>query len=118
MIYQYECQCSHAWDVIKSVREIDNPELCGSCGQEGRRIISKSGHFYGAADWNNQRWSPALGRVVNSSLEERKEAKRLGLIEMGNECPNKTVERGERMIAERNEARYDKVCDTSLGEVR
>ena len=118
MTYDYLCDsCGHKWDVIKSVRHIDDPENCEKCSTAGRRIITRT-HFYGASDWNNQRYSPALGRVVNSSLEERKLAKERGYIEMGNECPNKTIDTMERDRERMIDKRRDEFFSTNLGEVR
>jgi putative FmdB family regulatory protein len=91
MIYPYKCPlCKSEFEVIKSVKDIDNLEECPSCDTISNREISRFQAIdkTAAADWNNKEWNPALGKAV-TPIEAKKEAKRKGLIEMGNECPDK-----------------------------
>lgn len=91
--YEYECtnsRCGKEFEVIKRVAEIDNPEVCLTCGDDAKRFISKRQHFYGASDWNKLEWNPGLGQWVDGGSKARaKIAKERGLTEVGNECPDK-----------------------------
>lgn len=42
-------------------------------------------------DKSNPHWSHALGRVVKNNSEERREAKRKGLVEVGRDNPAKNI---------------------------
>lgn len=84
--YEYNCQCGNQWDVIKRVADIDEVELCDKCQRLGDRQISRTS-FAGAADWNTQHFSPALGKVVKNNREARQLAKDRGMLEVGNEKP-------------------------------
>lgn len=121
MIYPYACKlCNHQFEVIKSVRDIDNPEACAECGSEDteRRIaMDQSFSKIAAADWDRARYSPALGKVVKNDAEERKIAKSKGMIEVGNEDIGKI----EKEFARDREkkAQYKSISElTSLGEIR
>lgn len=89
LIYPYECQNGHEFEIIKSVRDIDLEEKCPTCSLVAMRTIAKRQSFAGATDWDTRHYSPALGRVVKSNAEARKIAKERGLIEIGNEDPDK-----------------------------
>ncbi len=83
--YPYECiACHKTWDVIKSVRSIDDPEPCETCAVPAVRRLAASS-FSGANDWNTQDWSPALGCYIKNNRDARMIAKRRGLEEIGNE---------------------------------
>ena len=114
--YPYACKNDHDWEVYKPMSDIDLVEKCETCDEVGVRYIAKSQYFYGAGDWNQKEYNPAFGKAL-TPLEARKEAKRHGMIEVGNECPDKTADTFERDREKKFEARYDKIADTSI-EVR
>lgn len=115
--YPYACRCGHDWEVIKSVKQIDDPEMCGMCGEYGTRYIAKSQYFYGADDWNRAEYQPAFGEYLTPQ-QARKKAKEQGLIEWGNEDPDKIAAEKAKDREKKREERYNKITDTSLGEIR
>lgn len=88
MKYAYRCACKNMWDVVKSLSEIDNVETCEKCGQTGERFIAGFS-FYGASDWDKTEYNPGLGCITRNSKHRDQIARSRGLIEIGNEDPNK-----------------------------
>lgn len=108
-LYEYQCQaCAADFDIVKRMAEIDRKESCPACGFENgprSRKISRS-NFTGASDWNTQHYSPALGMVVKNNREARQIAKQRGLIEVGNESPEKIHKAMEKQREETREQRW------------
>ena len=92
-IYEYRCSdCQADWDVVKSMSQLERKETCPACGRENgckSRLPPRGTSFSGASDWNTQHFSPALGRVVKNHRHARQVAKEKGMIEVGNESPDK-----------------------------
>lgn len=119
MIYPYACHiCNTETEVTKSVKDIDNVERCEKCNAVMERFIAKSQHFYGASDWDSAHYNPAFGKVMKSNTEVRKEAKRLGMEEVGNEPVERIHKKFDSERAEKIRKRTDSIFDTSLGELK
>lgn len=117
MIYCYECkECQHRFEVIKSVKDIDNPENCPGCSSlETARYLTPPS-FYGEKV-EDAEYNPAFGCVVRDSRHRKELAKRHGLIEIGTESPEKYCREMDRDREKRLQAGYDKICDQSLKTV-
>jgi putative FmdB family regulatory protein len=116
--YPYRCSaCAHEFEVIKSVKFIDDPETCEKCNASAERYISSRQSFYGASDWDNAHFSPVLGEVVRNNAEVRRKAKERGLIEVGNEPVEKINSHFDKMRQKKSEQEYKQILDTSLGEI-
>lgn len=110
MRYPYRCtskECQFEFDVIKSIREIDNTEHCDKCGSEAARFISRT-HFYGASV-EDAEYSPAFGCIVKSRKHRQELARRHGVEEIGNEDPNKIHDHFEKQRDKALEDSWDKV---------
>ena len=120
MIYEYRCgSCGHQFDVIKSYREIDNPETCYNCSSvdtsrlpPSRQSVDKSS----AADWNVKSYQPAIGRHVSNS-EMRRIAKQKGWDEVGTEPVEKIHKKFEQDREKAQADGWDKTLSTDLGKV-
>jgi ssDNA-binding Zn-finger/Zn-ribbon topoisomerase 1 len=117
MIYPYKCNSGHTWEVIKSVKQIDNEEKCPDCGTIGERYISQSQSFSGADDWDTAHYSHALGKVVRNNKEERRLASAKGLIEVGNEKPEKIHKHFKKQRDDKQKASWDAV-NMNHGNIR
>lgn len=120
LIYPYQCpSCGHGFEVIKSVRAIDEPEHCEKCQTQAERRIARTQSFSGASDWDTAHYSPAFGRVVRSNKEARMLAKERGLIEVGNEDPHKIDKKFDTERQKKSEERWTETVRslTSLGEI-
>lgn len=86
LIYPYNCtSCSHKFEVIKPLSEIDRREACPTCSSlETARYIART-HFYGASDWDKAEWNPAFGQIVRNASHRRQLARERGMEELGNE---------------------------------
>ncbi len=104
MNYPYECpNCKHTFEVVKSVKDIDNIEHCIKCDTISNRYIAKT-HFYGASDWDTK-WNPGLGRYTQSSQHKKKLCQELNVEEVGNESPeslHKQAESTNKQILDQN----------------
>ena len=110
MIYPYRCVCGKEFEVIKSSKNIDDIEICPECGHnctKAERYISRT-HFYGADDWNSLEYNPAFGKAL-TKRQAKQEAKRRGMIEVGNESLNDYHKELERDNEKRRQAAWDKV---------
>jgi len=120
MIYPYLCSnCSHEFEIIKSVRQIDDEELCPECGNISDRTISCSQGIdkSSAADWNTPHYNPAFGKHFSSNSQARKEAKKRGMEEIGNEPIDKIHKKFDNDRQEKQRARWDSV-NMDHGEIR
>ena len=86
MIYPYRCQeCSHNFDVVKSVKQIDSLEECQACGSSStERLFSAQIYFIGAKVEDSE-YNPGLGCVTKGKRHREEIAKQRGLVEVGNE---------------------------------
>lgn len=114
MIYPYECICGHDFEVIKSIADIDNQEICPKCSsKEVTRYISRT-HFYGASDWDKAEFNPGLGQVVRNGLHRKELCKRMGLEEVGSEPVKNIHNRDESERVRASTERWQKAKETAL----
>jgi len=120
VIYPYLCiKCDLEFEVIKSVRHIDEPEQCENCGNIAERTIAFDQSFskMAAGDWNTPHYNPAFGRHMKSNKEAQKEAKRLGLEEVGNEPIEKIENKFSSEREEKSKRGWDSI-NMNLGEIK
>jgi putative FmdB family regulatory protein len=87
MVYVYDCRkCDADFDVIKPVTEMENNEFCPACGSPGERRFVPSRVFFSKT---NAEYNPALGKVTKNAKHRAEVAKRMGLVEIGNDYGNK-----------------------------
>ena len=93
MIYEYHCnQCTRSVDVIKPVSEFDKEELCDLCHTKMIRAFAPQKlHLFNTAV-QDAYFHPALGKVVRGDNHAKKLAKEKGMIEVGNERPEKHLQ--------------------------
>jgi putative FmdB family regulatory protein len=105
--YGYICKDGHRFDIIKSVRMIDDPESCPDCQSlETKREIQRT-TFYGASDWDNVTYNPGLGCVTRNAKDAARKAKERGLVEVGNEDLGKTIAAQERKLEATTEEKFE-----------
>jgi putative FmdB family regulatory protein len=107
--YEYACpSCKAGFDIIKSVKAIDQVETCPKCSSScdsSARQISRT-NFTGASDWNTQTFHPALGQVVRNNKHAAQIAKSRGMIEVGNEKVETVHAHFEKQREETREQRW------------
>lgn len=120
MIYEYECECGHKFDVIKKVAERNDVERCNQChnNEVKRRMIpSRLGGFIGASDWDTAHYNPALGQGVRNNRHAKQVAKEMGMTEVGNEPVENIHKKFDNDRAEARKRSYDEI-NLNLGEIR
>jgi putative FmdB family regulatory protein len=109
-IYDYRCKkCKEPFEVLKSIRESDNMELCPHCNSEcdkTHRVILCGKEFYGEKP-EEPFYSIALGKWVKGISDNRRQAKARGLIEVGNEKVDKMLDRSDRERDQKSNSRWD-----------
>jgi putative FmdB family regulatory protein len=110
MIYVYHCNnCSHEFDVVKSVKEIDNQENCEKCGSVCERIIRFRGYFLGEKDWDKAEYNPGLGCVTKNAKHRKQIAKERGLEEIGTTKIDDFKEQSDKRLEENRQRVYDSI---------
>lgn len=85
MVYEYFCcECGRTDELVFPIT-FDREVRC-TCGKEMQRLISL-GYFTGATP-DSRTYNPAFGKMLNKA-ETKLEAKRRGMVEVGNEDLNK-----------------------------
>jgi len=90
-MYPYKCDCSHEFEVVAKISEIDHAEInCEKCDtllSSKHRQIAKRQFFYGEKV-EDAEYCSALGCVVKNKKHRQQIAKERGLVEVGNEHPD------------------------------
>jgi len=64
MVYEYECSVHGVFDVIKSVKEIENKEICPHCDFPMKRLVSRPASIY--VDNFEPEYYHAFGKEIGS----------------------------------------------------
>lgn len=84
-IYDYDCEkCDKEYEIIKSIKEYDGKDQCPTCGNIGKRKLSRNIYFTGTKV-EDAEYNPAFGKVTKSKKHRDELAKRMNLVEIGNE---------------------------------
>jgi putative FmdB family regulatory protein len=90
MIYVYKCDgCDQKFDIVKPVSDFDRQELCPTSGVTMTRQFAPSKIHLGKTAVEDAYFHPAFGQVVKGDSHAQKLAKERGMIEVGNEKPEK-----------------------------
>ena len=119
MIYPYSCpSCEHKFEVIKSVRHIDDLEHCPKCDTISNRTIARQQCVDSAAasDWNRKEYNNAFGEAMTPK-QAQKEAKRRGWVEAGTEPAEKIHKHFEKERKDKYKRSWDDL-NLNLGEIK
>jgi putative FmdB family regulatory protein len=107
MIYEYACdQCVRQFEVVKAMSESGRIEVCEKCGAQARRLWSAAIEHVGAKV-KDAEYYHSLGRVVKNDRERKEIIKRYGLVEVGNERPERARYHMEKDRKERIRKRWE-----------
>lgn len=86
MIYEYKCKdCGYKFEVVKSVKDIENVEKCPECDSEETSIVISAKIYHTGAKVKDAHYDPALGTVIKSEAHKKEHLKQNDLIEVGTE---------------------------------
>lgn len=108
--YEFNCpKCEEKFETFESIHSYDGDGECPKCGNVSReRILSANIHFIGTAVQSPE-YNPAFGQVVKNKNHRAELAKRNGLVEIGNEKPEKLHKAAEETRADNHKRSWDKV---------
>lgn len=107
MIYEYACdQCPLQFEVIKPMALASSNEACPECGAQARRLWSSKIELHKTAV-KDAEYYHSLGRVVKNDRERSELIKRYGLVEIGNERPDRARHHMEKDRKERIRKRWE-----------
>lgn len=106
--YPHRCvSCSREWDVQCRVADRDEPQRCPACDAVGdRQLTVPQIDKVAAGSWNQASYNPALGCWTDSWKHGRQIAKSRGMVEVGDEPPEKIHARAEKQREETREQRW------------
>lgn len=115
MTYEYYCPaCKYIFDVFKSHKDMERNETCESCGEFAERKFIPSRVHFTKTSVEHAEYNPGLGCVTKGSKDRAEIAKRKGLIEVGNENPDKIE---KEFAKDRESARERSWADVDKGWV-
>lgn len=110
MIYEYRCENSHAFDVVKPVSEMTRDEACPTCGLASVRAFVPSKVHFTKTKVTHAEYNPGLGAVVKNERHRLDLAKRKNLIPIGNDykTPDSIHKESDTTRETRREERYER----------
>lgn len=107
--YRYKCPgCSDEFEIIKRIAQADDLESCPFC-----KIPGITGHhrMLGALTFMGEKpeeafYAPALGKMVSGKTEMRRIAKDKGMIEVGTENVDRTIDRHDNEREQKSQDRW------------
>jgi putative FmdB family regulatory protein len=89
-IYDFFCEkCDLEAEIVQSIKDYDGNWTCTSCGNPGRRIYKYCSFHFTGTKIENAEFNPGLGKITKSKRHRDELAKKMGVIEVGNESPDK-----------------------------
>jgi putative FmdB family regulatory protein len=108
-IYDFYCEkCDQNFEIIKSIKEYNGKEHCPTCQNLGQRIFSCGIEFLGSKI-EDAEYNYGLGCITKSKRHREEIAKRKGMIELGNECPDKAHNYFEKSRNEKRKREWDEL---------
>jgi len=108
-IYDYACEkCDNDYEIIKSIKDYDAKDPCPTCGNIGRRHFSTQIFFTGTKS-EDAEYNPGLGTVTKSKKHRDELAKRMNLVELGNEKPETVHNIFDKSREEKRKKAYDDI---------
>lgn len=110
-LYESFCEkCNKQYDYFMDIKEYvaTRPLKCPDCKKVGYRIFCGQVTFIGEKV-ESAEYSPALGMIVKNKKHREEICKAKGLIEVGNENPDKIHDKLEKERAEKREKAYEDI---------
>lgn len=102
-IYDYNCIKCGDFEVFKSIKDHQKQEPCPKCQTLSLQDLSRCRPHHIGASVKDAYRCPALGKVIKSDYDRGEQAKRLGVVEVGNDFGS-----GEKLQDVHDKQREDK----------
>jgi len=87
-IYDYNCSgCEKEYEVYRSIKSYTGKDPCPKCGIIGHRLLSTGISFLGTKV-EDAEFNVGLGKITKNAKHRDELAKRMNLVEIGNENPD------------------------------
>lgn len=87
--YDWNCEkCDKEIEIVKSIKEYTSDEHCPDCGNPMQRIFSHNVQFIGTAVQDAEYYH-SLGTIVKNKHHRSELIRKHGLVEVGNEKPDR-----------------------------
>jgi len=107
VIYAYECDnCGFKFDVVKPATHYKDEEYCANCKCVSRRLFSPP---LLTIDKTQPEFNHAFGKVIRNKSHRNEEAKKRGMVEIGNERPDVIHKAMDNQKAHLRKAKWDNV---------
>jgi putative FmdB family regulatory protein len=119
MTYVYDCPgCGVSFEIIKHHTKMDDPEQCPACKTLGERRFMPSRVFFSKTRVEHAEYNPGLGCVVKSARDRAEQAKRRGLVEVGNDYSDghSMLKEQDRAVEEKREKAWESAHVTAMKE--
>lgn len=107
--YDYFCEkCENPYSFIKSIKEYSARDLCPNCKVQGYRIYSCKTQFIGTKI-EDAEYNYGLGTVTKSKNHRNELAKRMNVVEIGNEKPSTIHSHFDKAREEKRRQNWDDI---------
>lgn len=87
-LYDYYCKkCDLEFEVINSMKDYNPKEKCQACGEPAERIFKYCKFHFTGTKIEDAEFNVGLGQITKSKRHRDELAKKLGVVEVGNEKP-------------------------------
>jgi len=109
-IYDWFCdECSLEFETVESIKTYNGHKTCDQCGKPTRRIYTHCKFHFTGTKIEDAEFNPGLGQITKSKRHREELAKKLGVVEIGNEDPNKIHKHFDSSREEKLKKSWDEV---------
>lgn len=108
--YDFFCDtCQLEEEIIQSIKEYTGHWTCPQCGKPGRRSFKYCSFNFIGTKIEDAEFNPGLGQITKSKRHRDEIAKKMGVVEVGNENPDKLHREFDRARDEKLKKSWDEV---------
>ena len=108
--YEFTCpKCDVNFETYESIKTYDGDGECPTCKNVSRERVYSSKVLFIGTSVQSPEYNPAFGQVVKNKQHRDELAKRNGLVEIGNEKPERIHKHFDDQRAEKLKKAWDDV---------
>lgn len=87
--YDWLCEkCDLEFETVQSIKEYDGKQTCVQCGNPTIRVFKYCKFHFTGTKIEDAEFNPGLGQITKSKAHRDELAKKMGVVEVGNEKPD------------------------------